>query len=75
MVRFAASRLYLATEISMDENFSKAGKRRDTRRSGQGRQETYWSKKSGAYTYHLKKAVANFLRNIREHLHDVHSPG
>jgi hypothetical protein len=68
--------LYLATEISVDENFSKAGKRRDTRRSGQGRQEeTYWSKKSGAYTYHLKKAVANFLRNIREHLHDVHSPG
>lgn len=60
----------------MDENFSKAGKRHDTRRSGQGPQkEPYWSKKSGAYTYHLKKAVANFLRNIREHLHDVHSPG
>lgn len=59
----------------MHKNFSEAGKRGATRRSGQrGREETYWPKKPDGYTSQLKNAVAKFLRRIREHLHDVHRP-
>ena len=60
----------------MNENFSKSAKRYDTRRSrGQGREEAYGFKDSRGYMHRLKNAMANFLRNLREHLHDVHNPG
>jgi hypothetical protein len=64
----------------MDEHFSKLGKRGHTRttrarrRSREGT-EHHWSQESGSYRYRVKNAVAKFLRNLREHLHDVHSPG
>ena len=60
----------------MNDHFSKSAKRGVTRRSrGQGREEAYGFKQSRGYRYRLKNAVANFLKNLREHLHDVHSPG
>ena len=66
----------LEMEIPMRENVSKADERGDIRKGGgQGSEQTYWSKKSGDYRHKLKNAVANFLRNLREHLHDVHSDG
>ena len=60
----------------MNENFSASAKRCDTRMSrGRGREEANGFKESRGYRHRLKNAMANFLRNLREHLHDVHDPG
>jgi hypothetical protein len=60
----------------MPQDFSKSGQPRDTPRSrDQSREEPHRSKESRGYRHRLKNALANYLKNLREHLHDVHSPG
>jgi hypothetical protein len=52
------------------------GKLRDKRKHPRlGREDSRRSKQSGGYGRRLKNAVANYLRELRETLHDVHRPG
>ena len=52
------------------------GKLRDTRKHPRrGREDGHRSKQSGGYGRRLKNAVASYLRELRETLHDVHRPG
>lgn len=52
------------------------GKLRDTRKHPRrGREDAHRSKQSGGYGRRLKNAVASYLRELRETLHDVHRPG
>jgi hypothetical protein len=63
-------------EILMHPDFRKSGQRGDTHRSrDQGREEIHGSKESRGYKHRLKNALASYLKNLREHLHDVHRPG